>query len=390
MTIGEAILRSNPRYELVLLDRLGQEERDLLAEDGDDRAAPYGVLRATEGNALAARAVSADTALLFLTLQQPGRCPEYVRRGLGDRLASTLGGLVMDEILEVESEDGFRSGWAGWAPLASARQAGDGGRTGELSQEALRHGQALLSLADVPAELLAARLYMYGRQPLTPRARRRMPSEEAVAHHLGLDSVAVRPALRSAWRESPPRDGSPWRNWNPRRAMAGQRRVTFKLYVSAAIDSLPATFAAVVTGLAEARGVVGFKVARSVEGLARPDKLVAYFDSLDTLHEGAGLIAERANGWQPHGVPFTAAVTRDGILSWAIDPPSTHGSGPTGRASWRSWVTGRLADHLISAGSGGADGVEPYQIALARLALDGVDPVTWTPDPEIFDYAAAG
>lgn len=390
MMIGEAVLRSNPRYELVLLDRLGQEERDLLAEEDGDRASPYGVLRATEGSGLVARAVSADTALLFLTLQQPGRCPEYVRRGLGDRLASTLGGLVMDDILEVESEDGFRSGWAGWAPLVGVRQTGNGGRTGELSKEALRHGQALLKLADVPAELVAARLYMYGRQPLTPRSCRRMPSEEAVAHYLGLDSVAVRPVLRLAWRESSQRDGSPWRNWNPRRAMAGRRRVTFKLYVSPATDSLPAAFAAVVAGLADARGVVGFKVARSVEGLARPDKLVAYFDSLDALHEGAGRIAERAGGCQPHGVPFTAAVTQDGMLSWAIDPPSTRGSRPSGRASWRSWVTGRLADHLVSARSGATDSVEPYDIALARLALDGVDPATWIPDPEIFDYAAAG
>jgi hypothetical protein len=91
-------------------------------------------------------------------------------------------------------------------------------------------------------------------------------------------------------------------------------------------------------------------------------------------------------------VPFTAGVTDDGLLSWAIDPPHR----PTdraGRSSWRTWVSMRLAEYLLDAravGSGGPAGAAPWQAALARLALDGVDTASWVPDPRLFDYAAAG
>jgi hypothetical protein len=88
-------------------------------------------------------------------------------------------------------------------------------------------------------------------------------------------------------------------------------------------------------------------------------------------------------------VPFTAAVTNDGLLSWAIDPPRGRGSGARDPVSWRSWITGRLAEHLVAGRGGGSDDAEPWQVALARVRLDGVDPTTWVPGPGIFDRQVA-
>lgn len=388
MLIGEAVLRSNPGYELVLLDRLEPHERERITEEADGRHVPYGLLRPTEGTGLEPRVVSVDTALLFLTLTVPGPCPGYVSAGLGDRLAASLGRLVLDGILQVEVDGEFRSGAAGWAPLDENRQ-GDrgGGRTAELSREAIRYGQALLSLASVPAELVASRLYMYGRRPVTPTLRRLVTTQWL----LGGASAT----LRRAWNETPQRStDSPWQSWQPRHAVLWRpgASVSFKLYVSPTTDTLPAAVAAVATALADARGVTGFKVGRTVDGVARPDKLVAYFSSLDELHEGARRVQVQLAGCRPLGVPFTAGVTGDGLLSWAIDPPHRPAD-RAARSSWRTWVTMRLAEYLLEAqtsGAGGSHAGEAWQVALARLALDGVDTTSWVPDPGLFDYAAAG
>ena len=389
MLNSDARLRANPAYELVLFDRLEPEEQAHILEEADGRPSPYGLLRPVGESGLEPRVVSTDTALLFLTLAVPGPCPQYVRARAGDGLALSLGRLVLDGILEVEVDGAFRSGAAAWSPLVSGAGSGvRGGRTAALSEDALRYGQALISLAAVPVELLATRLYLYGRRPLTPTLARLATSEVILEE--------ASPVLRRGWTEtSQASPDSPWRSWQPRRP--GQRRarssVSFKLYVSPTIETLPGAVAAVAAALAEAPGVTGFKVGQTADGVARPDKMVAYFSSLEELHGGARRIRDLAVDCRPHGVPFTAAVTDDGLLSWAIDPP--HRSSDRGqRSSWRTWVTMRLAEYLLDAGHGrvtaGAETGEAWQVALARLALDGVDTTSWVPDPRLFDYAAAG
>ncbi len=392
MLIGEAILRANPAYDLVPLDRLTVVERQALAEEADRERAPYGLLRPTSESLLEPRIVSTDTALLFLTLMVPGPCPGYLRSGLGDRLTATLGRLVLDGILEVEVDGVFRSGAAGWAPLAPAGEARRGGRTAALSEEAIRYGDALLTLGSLPSETIATRLYMYGRRPVNPALRRLVASWDPLG--------GAGPTLSRQWSEQQQASpDSPWRSWQPRRSPTRRTRSSspFKLYVSPTTETLPEAVRAVASALADAPGVLGFKIGKTVDGVARPDKMVAYFSSLDDLHGGADRIRGQTVGCRPHGVPFTAGVTDDGLLSWAIDPPR----GPTGSghhatsSSWRTWVSMRLADYLIDARTSDAGetpeaGGEAWQVALARLQLDGVDTVSWVPGPRIFDGAARG
>jgi hypothetical protein len=389
MLIGEAILRANPAYDLVPLDRLTTVERQAVGEEAGRQRTPYGLLRPASDGSLEPRIVSTDTALLFLTLMIPGPCPGYLRSELGDRLTSTIGRLVLDGILEVEVDGVFRSGAAGWAPLAPTGEGRRGGRIAALSEEAIRYGDALLVLGPLPAETIATRLYMYGRRPVNPALRRLVASWDPLG--------GAGPTLRQEWIEQPRTSpDSPWRSWQPRRSPTGRTRSSspFKLYVSPTTETLPEAVCAVASALAGAPGVLGFKVGRTVDGVARPDKMVAYFSSLDDLHGGAGRVRDEARGCRPHGVPFTAGVTDDGLLSWAIDPPS----GPAGTShratasSWRTWVSMRLADYLLDARASDArdPGDEPWRVAVERLQLDGVDTVSWVPGPRIFGGGARG
>ena len=375
--LASARLRASAGYELVLLDRLGDAERALVERQAGD-AELYGVLRPRPGSGLEARAADADTALLFMTLAAPAALPRYVRARLGADAERTVGRLVLDGVLELEHEGAFVGGADAGPLLLSARSTGGRGRIGELSEAALRYGQELAAL---PHALLARRLYAYGTRPL----RRELADADAVARACGLAPGGPAHApLAAGWVEQSPSDGARahWRQWRPR--AAPDDGSAWKLYVSPALDALPEAVAAVAATLAGAPGVSAFKLGRDAAVVCRPDKLVVYFERLDDLHAGAAALRTRLDGLPAQGVPFTAAVTDDGLLSWGADPPAA----AERRTSWRMWVAERLAEHLAAAAER-RDGLPPWRFALERLRLAGVDVDSWIPASGMWPEALA-
>ena len=96
--IQESVFRANPSYELVLFDRLPAEQREMLKDLQKDPNF-YGILRPLENSGLGVKSVSRDIALLYLTLQHPGRLPEYVRATLGEQCEQEITRLVLDGVL---------------------------------------------------------------------------------------------------------------------------------------------------------------------------------------------------------------------------------------------------------------------------------------------------
>jgi hypothetical protein len=433
-------LRANPELELVLFDRLPEEERRLLAGLARDRD-HYGVLRPRRpGSRLGRKAVDRETALLFLTLEQPGPLPAYVRSGLGDDAARrALALLVADGVLEIELEAGrFVSGAAALAamdalggPPAGAgcpAAGGPGGAAGgeaaaaarpgldrlaELSRGALRYGQELARLLPGLDPLrLSLRLYGFNRRPLTPRWRRDLPGGEAVRRFLGIASGGTTSQLlEDRWLEIPADGTGGWLQWQARAetaagapAAAGAA-ATYKLYVSPLPEALPDCFGRIVDGLAAA-GAPSFKVGGEAGGLLRPDKIVAYLPSFESLFAAAAAVGERLAGTAAQGVPFTSEIAGGGLLSWGVDPPpaaAAPGWPVGGGTSWRRWLTDRLARALLSAATAEAgDGVgrlagdvgeapprlEPWHCALARLRLEDIDTDSWTPGGRLWRQPA--
>jgi hypothetical protein len=389
--IEQGTFRANPLYELVLLDRLSPGERELLGELAaeDDL---YGVLRPRIGLGLDLRSVSSDTALLFLTLGTPGPLPAYLLARLGDDLAPTIGRLVLDSVLEIEHAGEFVSGARALELVVSRHSEAGRGRIRALSAAALRYGQAL---AGLPAPLLAQRLYFYGGQPVSPALARRLPDAPAVAAYLGIaPGGSARAALDAGWHAVATRSGERtyWLTWRTRsRGRGGGDRSGggYKLYVSPGLDGLETAVATVAGSLAGVRGVSAFKVGGGLDGICRPDKLVVYFDRLDDLQEGAARLRGELGGCPVHGVPFTAAITHDGLLSWGTDPPAAITFNGTECGSWRMWITERLAEYLVVARDGGPSEVEPWQFALERLRLCGIDTDTWVPASGMWPQALA-
>lgn len=366
--LKSARLRANPAYELVPVNRLPDAERRSLANEEPDPDT-YGVLRAAAGGELATLVVDRETALLFLTLQQPGPLPDYVEAVFGREGERGLERLLLDRVLEVAGPDGFVGGAAAAALLGLDTPLGEG-RLARLSQQALRYGQAL-ELAD--PRVLAMKLYRYNQRPATPRWRRRIPDRQAAAGFLGLQPGGANEApSRRGWRAIEAGEG--WLSFAPNSPRAEAAGTRCKLYVSPAPEALPEVLTACLTTLADC-GARQLKVGGDLYGLLRPDKLVAYFGARETLLAAAEMLRRRLEGTPVQGVPFTAEAGGS-LLSWGSDPrrPSE-----TGGMSWRHWLVNRLAAALVSARQAPPGAPEPWRFALERIALEGVDPKTFGP-----------
>jgi hypothetical protein len=370
-----SLLRANPLYELVLYDRLPADERQAVA-DLAKTPGFYGILKPQEGCGLGIKSVDRDTALLFLTLREPGPLPAYVRAALGEAAARTVTRLVADGVLEIDSGGAFVSGVAAASLFAGTDGRKDGeGRLARLSRAALRYGQTLA--LDDPVHL-SWRLYSYNHYPLTPRWKRLLPSSAATERFLGIAAgETCRKLLERSWMAT---GSAPWLSWRARTwgvAAAGSfGEPTWKLYVSPLAETLADGFGAVLEALTVGRAT-HFKVGADAAGLLRPDKIVAYFPSFERLAEAAEVVTQRLAGVAVQGVPFTSEIGGEGLVSWGVDPGKEKAVWGGGE-SWRLWLTHRLARALLSARAAAA-GVEPWRFAIDRLRLEGVDTDTWTP-----------
>jgi hypothetical protein len=395
-TLESATYRFNPALELVVFDRLEPGLQLRLASLTRDPSF-YGVILPVGRHAAAATAKAADreSALLLLTLRTPGPIPAYARRLLGPDAWHTITGLVLDGVLEIESAGVFRSGPDAISTMGLDEYDGGAddspphGHIAQLSIAALRHASAL-PIDDVA--VLAGRLYRFNSLPLSPaNAAPAVPATDLT--RLGLATPAVATALDRVWTCTATGADGEWLCWSAaeRWESADGTRGTCKLYVSPAPAAIPEAFAATVAA-ATAHQALAFKAGAGPYGLLRPDKLVIYFRHRDHLYAAAAALTDALAGAPAHGVPFTAGITPDGMISWAADPPAHAGViGGAASESWRSWLTTQLAAALIAGRTTGPhapDQADPVRFALRRAAALRIDPKTWIPADTVWRSGA--
>jgi hypothetical protein len=380
--MGEFVFRANPSFELLVFDRLSAAEKSALAPLTSDTDF-YGVLRpGTSG--LNLKSVNRDLALLFSTLQTPGKIPAYVRAELGAAYEEFVTQLVLDQVLQVEHNGAFVCG-AGAQHLFVAAEATHQptSRVSELSQQAVKHAQ-YLDIDD--ALMLGARIYFYNREPASPQLMSEYSTEAHVARRLGvLKGTESDDRLSRKWSEVPADPANAgWRIWKRKHKGKGKSGFGYKLYVSPRTEALSDAFSAAAETFGET-GVQQFKVGRDIYGMLRPDKLVAYFATEEQLRDTSERLYARVGGMAAHGVPFTCELHGDGLLSWGMDPPKrAQVLAWQERQSWRLWVVNKLATALLAAKAQPSHSVEPWKFALQRVRLDGIETNSWTPSPDIF------
>jgi hypothetical protein len=373
-----ARFRTSPLFELIAHDQLPAAQREAFQELTAEPSY-FGVLLPRTLQ-LGAKSVDRDTAALLETLRSGG--------GLADADsppdAATMARLVLDGVLEIDTGLEFISGPRAWPHVcadAPENEVNGEGRLASLSREALRYAATLPTESP---DVLGSRLYHYNAIPAAPRWMARYPDCTSIEETLG---IGPRSTLRHLLFESYSEIEHPsWCIW----ALAGDdgqpptADLPYKLYISPQPECLAEAFPAAVETLVRVR-VPSFKYGRDAFGLLRSDKLIAYLDTWERLAEVTDALARGLTGARAQGVPFSCALTGDGLLSWGMDPPpSFRLLGWQRRESWRSWLTRRLAFAMVQAKAAAGAPVAPSRFAVERLRLDGIDPATWAPAPDLW------
>lgn len=365
-------IRLHPEYTLVALETLGSDQRSVIERGGGAGTAAVLLPRHGDGPTygLSARAQRLLERVLATGEDQSSAALASETKDLAT--------WVLDGVLQLRVGHLWRSGPQTVEDLAlptppSADNAA--GALESLSRAALDY-TASLRLRTVGD--MARRLYCYHRWPASPSWSRRLATTAAV--RAWLDAPETATALARDWVSAPPPpDNDRWRIFRHRSTTAGLvPGPRYKLYVSPRPDNLRDALGVALGAFTE-HEVPVFKVADDLYGVLRPDKLVAYFSSRSQLKSVVAELRRTAARLPAQGVPFTAACTQDGLLSWAVDPPQ-RADAHSGVSSWRGWLVGRMAQAMIQAqaeASWGPASVVDY--VLRRLWLDGVDATTWAP-----------
>ena len=374
----DARFRANPAYDLVPRAQMPPELllgfSDALTDDTF-----FGVLLPKDGSPLHVQLVDSATAGLWQALQRPGLVPPELGSGPAGDQGRELAKLVLAQVLEFQVDGRYCSGPAAFSRLFGDQQepCGDDA-VSRLSRQALAYANAL-PIED--AQVLSARLYFFNRVPVSAAQTRALASPSVILRHLGLDTKGS--ALATHWQRSRrARAVDGWTVFVPRHGKA-TRRPAFKLYVAPTFAALGRTVAATLEAISP-DDVCRFKLGRDVYGLLRPDKMVLYCDDFPALQRTAERLLVALQGIPAQPVPFTAALSDDGLLSWGADPPPDQAQVLSWqeRESWRLWVTNRLAAALLEARRDAA--VDACRFALRRLELEGVDVGTWAPRHDLW------
>jgi hypothetical protein len=223
------------------------------------------------------------------------------------------------------------------------------------------------------APVVAQWLYRFGTLPRGPAIDRDFGPDDDPMAVLGMTvGGGVRRLLESAYEASSQHG---WYSF-ARTPVRAQVKAVCKLYVSPRPESLAYAFPRIADAFVRA-DVRSFKVGRGIEGLLRSDKIVAYFEEHAHMAGVAAMLGRSLQGCPAQGVPFTADAGGDGLLSSGVDPPTGDAA-----ASWRSWVTKRLAASLTAPRP--TPGADPVAAALADIRMAGVDPDRWLPTADAF------
>ena len=380
--------RANPCFRLVEHRHLAAEQREALASLTEDPR-HFGVLVPLSRTELGVQAVDNEAAALFSGLREPAELPRALRDREGSEHNRRVALLVLDGVLEIECGGTFASGPHAHSEVLrrSFQLPRPKNRIAELSFEVLRRAQ-IIPIHD--AQRLCSWIYSSGVIPVGPEAAQGLGDWEAVEQLVGLDDLSgTRRELEPHYHSSSVPGWTCWhRSSEPLRyGEPDGSRTVFKLYVSPHPRALAEVFPLVVECLV-AQQAPAFKLGRDAWGLFRPDKLMVYFDDFHSLEACAAALRPRLEGCPAHGVPFSAGLDEEGLLSWGIDPPrSQRIPGWRGCESWRAWLAARLARAILRARAFSILTVEPWICALDRIRVEGIDTDGWLPTKTLWQGA---
>lgn len=368
-------LRRTDKYDLIWCDRHSDSPR----APGDSK--DFTAVLKPNRPGYHHKFLSADAAGLLHSLDNARSLPPLEPGDAAEaQWASKLAALVLDGVLEITEKSKAITGpdALSFVIARSLQVLSRPHYLLRLSVSALVYAQSL-ELEDLQA--ISSRLYCYNRYPLNAEFGKTLSSQAIEAELCRGFGCRANEFISRYWRPvALPADAGSWKMW-ARRADPARGRAdggTYKLYISPAPDCFVDTALTVLTQVGRMGTAFSLKMGTDPWGVLRPDKMVAYFRSFKDLRSTARVLGRELRGVQSHGVPFTAPMHPSGLLSWGFDPPYTARHLHTQHESWRLWICTRLASSLVQAKLANVQTMEPWEYAILRLQLDGVDTVSWS------------
>lgn len=381
--LQNSVFRSNHNYDLIPYEKLDEKNKRIfskLSENSDF----YGILVPKKDNtSLSIKAVCHNTARLYQTLVLPGKIPEDIELANG---MEKIEALIFDNIIEIKSDktDNFVSGINAYDNIDFEESTNKKGALYNISKDALLYGQ---ELEINEKHILASRLYFYNRQPLTPSLSEVFLSSKKVMEYFFMDEYGHNYNLtRKNWRPIKIKGefGKAWASFESlSEEPVSDNNVTYKLYLSTNVDSLKKDLTNILKILSSSKAF-HLKIGKRITEMLRPDNFMIYFKNKDELMTTADNLKAVLSDTVPIGVPFTAEIFNDGLLSWGIDPPNNYKKSFLLRQeSWRSWICGQLASSIIDAKKE-KNSLESWRFATKKLRLMGIDTERWIPPESLW------
>lgn len=367
--------RAGESYRLVEWNQLEDNDRSMLSNAGN-AGEIYGIFKpVSSANGLMQKIAWKEQAFIFLHCKNYHQLPNYVLSQPYGRYENIITEMLIDHVLELQYEEDFISG-----PGASAMIFDNNWLTknsladklSTLSANAIRYS---LYLRNETAKSLGNKLYTFNVIPRDKNSKQYLSAAKSINDFIysGFEHSEM---LSKNWSLN--RERKYWFSWSRNEPLAGYEHTevagTYKLYLSPIPDAVPAFFNIAVPVLTRSNAT-GFKIGQTIDGLLRPDKMIAYFNNREDLFSAAKELEVLSNDIPAHGVPFTTQLDKSGLISFGID----HAFLKLKRGySWRTWVTEVLAKTILQAKTENLSMEFLFQYIKARLFTERINIDKWS------------
>lgn len=367
--------RAGGSYELVEWNQLEDDERSMLL-DVTNAGEIYGIFKpVSSNNGLMQKIAWKEQSLIFLHCKSYHLLPNYVLSQPYGRYENIVAGMLIDHVLEIEYGGNFISGSGANAMIFGNDWLIDNKLSNKLSILSANAIRYSCYLSSETAKSLGNKLYTFNAIPRDRNNKQYLSDSNSINAFLysGFEHSEM---LAKNWFLNKARKY--WFSWSRAELLSGEDLIetvdTYKLYLSPMPGAIPAFFNIAVPVLTKSNATA-FKIGQTIDGLLRPDKMIAYFNNREDLFSAAKELEVLSKDIPAHGVPFTTQLDENGLLSFGID----HAFLKLKRGySWRTWVTDVVAKTILQAKAENLNMDFSFQYIRARLFTERINIDNWS------------
>ena len=319
-----------------------------------------------------------EIALLYFHLQHANKLPHYLIFSGEQKINETIAAMLLDGIIEIEWAGKFVSGPHALPAIYDDDVMSETHLRTYLSRLSYKAIYYAWMLNDADERSIASRLYTFNTVPWDTSMKTTFLKKNSVQEFLfsGTDDNAIN-TLTERWH-STITEKNEWLSWSrkmPENFIDDPSQGIFKLYISPVVNDLPGVLLKSVP-IIDASDAVSFKIGNTLPGLLRPDKMVVYFYSKESLFKTAGTLIDVLKHYAAQGVPFSVQLDDNGLLSWGEDPPEGQQNLD---GSWRTVISDKLAALLAQAKENKLSWDRTIAYIEATMQSKGIDIRNWDP-----------